>query len=112
MIFDEKGYMIQIILYSIFLFTFGITYSKFIDGFFSEPFKNKSKLRIVGEIYFEILCLVLGIYIIRRTLDNVMDTLFGKMNNPEKYALLVLGSPMFAQDLHLIRKIKYVWKDI
>lgn len=112
MVFDEREYIIQIILYSIFLFSFGITYSKYLDKLFTKDIKSKSRFQLIIEIYVQILCLVMGIYVIRKTIDLVMGNIFSPLKNPEKYALLVLGSPMFAQELNLIDKIKYIWKDI
>lgn len=116
MIFQNSEYIFVSILHAILLFTFASTFMKLLQRglyyLFPEKIENKSKLQVLIEIYLELICIVVGLYTLRTLVNKGMQTSLKLRSNSEKYALLVLGSPIFVHQRHLLDKIKYVWKDI
>jgi len=105
-------YAAHISLYAIIFLTMGVTISKLLDDYMPKLDENKNKLVLLFEIYIQIILLVIATYIFREYVNYFLRNILNIYGNPDKFAILILATPMFSQQQNLIGKIKHVWADL
>ena len=105
-------YAAHIALYAIIFVTVGVTISKLLDDYMPRLDEKKSKAVLLFEIYIQITILVISTYIFREYVNYFLRQMLNIYGNPDKFAILILATPMFSQQPNLIGKIKHVWKDL
>jgi len=103
------SYLINIGIYSVLIFTILVTFCKKMDKMFPKLNKKKKKWETLMEIYMQLLIVVSVSYILREFLNYFLKSPLKVRGSPDKFAILILGSPMFSQQPRLLSKIKYVW---
>ena len=103
------SYLYHISIYSVIIFTIMVTFCKKIDGLMPVYDENKPKWTTSTEIYFQLLLIVGFSYIVREILNYFIKGPLGVIGNPDRFAILILGSPMFSQQPNLLLKITKAW---
>ena len=106
------SYLRHIAIYTILIFTIMVTICKKIDNFLPKYDKNKPKWRTLTEIYLQLVLIVSISYIVRDLLNYIIKEPLGVIGNPDRFAIIILGSPMFSQQPNLLYKIKYIWRTV
>ena len=109
-------YMFFIAIYSVILFTLGVTAAKFIDKIFDDfnrKTNKKSRIRICAEIIFQVIVSVLVSYILREFIDEFFRDVLGLdkqiFGNPDKFAVIIIAPTMFYIQENLQQKIVFLW---
>jgi hypothetical protein len=89
-----------------------VTICKKLDNFLPKYDKNKPKWRTLTEIYIQLIMIVSTSYIVREVLNYLIKGHLGVIGHPDKFAIIILGSPMFSQQPNLLDKIKYIWINV
>ena len=103
------SYIYHISIYSILIFTVMVTFCKKIDEMSPKYNKNKAKWKTILEIYIQLLLIVIFSYIVREALNYFIKGPLGVVGHPDRFAILILGTPMFSQQPKLLEKIKRIW---
>ena len=103
------SYLVNIGIYSVILFTIMVTLCKKIDAYLPKMDKTKKKWITTLEIYIQILLVVSISYISREILNYYLKSSLNVVGSPDRFAILILGTPMFSQQPQLLKKIKFIW---
>jgi len=86
-----------------------VTFCKKLDDYLPVYNKDKPRWKTITEIYLQLLMIVAFSYITREILNYFIKGPLGVVGSPDKFAIIILGSPMFSQQPKLLEKIKNVW---
>lgn len=103
------SYLFHISVYSVLIFTIMVTFCKKLDDYLPVYNKDKPRWKTITEIYLQLLMIVAFSYITREMLNYFIKGPLGVVGSPDKFAIIILGSPMFSQQPKLLEKIKNVW---
>ena len=106
------SYLVNIAIYSVLIFTIMVTFCKKLDQFIPSYDESKKKWKTVVEIYSQLVIVVCVSYIIRELLNYYIKGPLGVIGSPDKFAIIILGSPIFSQQPNLMKKIKMIWKNV
>lgn len=105
------SYLYHISIYSVLIFTIMVTFCKKLDDYLPAYNKDKPKWKTITEIYIQILLIVGFSYLIREVLNYFIKGPLGVVGQPDRFAIIILGSPMFSQQPKLLEKIKQIWSN-
>ena len=106
------SYLYHISIYSVLIFTIMVTFCKKLDDYLPKYNKDKAKWKTISEIYLQLLLIVGFSYIVREVLNYFIKGPLGVVGHPDRFAIIILGSPMFSQQPKLLEKIKNVWSKV
>lgn len=106
------SYLVNISIYTVLIFTIMVTFTKKLDKYIPKYDETKKRWITICEIYFQLIMIVGISYIVREVLNYYIKSSLDIVGNPDKFAIIILGAPMFSQQPNLINKIKFIWKNI
>jgi len=106
------SYLRHITVYTVLIFTIMVTICKKLDEFIPKYDENKPKWRTLSEIYLQLILIVSISYIVRELLNYFIKGPLGVVGQPDRFAIIILGAPMFSQQPNLIEKIKHIWRNV
>jgi hypothetical protein len=106
-----------IAVYAIIFLTVGVSVARVLDELFPKfnenDKKNKGKFRYYIEVLIQIALIATLTYVFREIIHFLFTRVKGikkhMYGNPDRFAVLVIPTTMFAAQPNLINKIKYIW---
>lgn len=102
------SYIYWIIIYTFLFLSYSIFIGRVLENLMPKFNKDKNKILIVIEIYLQISLMVVSSYIFREYLNTFLNAYFNIYGNPDKFAILIVASTMFAQQKDLMKKITFI----
>ena len=112
-------YAMWIFIYTILFSCSSILYGKLLDmislkfeRLFLKENEEKSKLRLIIEVFLQIGATSVGVYIFRDVISYAIRYYFHIENNPDKFAVVIVAPIIFAQQPILMEKIQTLYERI